>query len=337
MPNITLSTLSPAEVASNCSEKSCYVLIGCNVYDVTGFLQVHPGDEDLIIRYGGKDVGAIMGDELCTMPNITLSTLSPAEVASHCSEKSCYVLIGCNVYDVTGFLQVHPGDEDLIIRYGGKDVGAIMGDELQSESPYKVLEEYLNGILSVVTVTGARTAHEELRDIAPLLPDEDDIALNANRAAKRLRPKNNEPPLMQVWRYLTDEYRATKRLRRKKHLMKNDINAEYIPHQFLDLDTPLLMQVWRGNFSSDFYVEQIHRPRHYKNGNSAPILGNSLEPLTMTTWWIVPIIWLPPIIYSFHYALERLTPTRTAAFCVLGLGLWSFFEYGWHRWICHLT
>lgn len=234
------------------------------------------------------------------MPPLALPTLSPAEVASHCSKKSCYVLVDCNVYDVTEFLQDHPGGDGLIIPYGGKDVGAIMRDELShlhSESAYAILNDYLIGSVAGKPVTGALTAHDKPVDIVPLLPNQDSIVLTAYRA---------------------------------------DFDADYRKHKFLDLRKPLLMQIWSGGFSSDFYLEQIHRPRHYTYGNSAPIFGNFLEPLTVTKWWIVPIIWLPPVICSFYYAIERLTPTKTAAFCVIGLGLWTLFEYGWHRWICHV-
>merc|ERR1712093_854608 len=33
---------------------------------------------------------------------------------------------------------------------------------------------------------------------------------------------------------------------------------------------------WHVGFSKDFYLEQIHRPRHYKGGESAPLFGNFL-------------------------------------------------------------
>ncbi len=256
------------------------------------------------------------------MPHTALPTLSPAAVASHCSNKSCYVLVGCNVYDVTEFLQDHPGGENLIIAYGGKDVGAIMRDELfhlHSESAYEVLKDKQIGYVAVEPVTGALTAPDEPRVIGPL---------RAPREVSRERHFSaiTRPSITKILKEDgVSSYKET------------NFSRDYKNHKFLDLNKPLLMQIWRGNFSLWFYLEQIHRPRHYTYGNSAPIFGNSLEPLTVTSWWIVPIIWLPPVIYSFHYANERLTPTKTLAFCVIGLGLWTLFEYGWHRWICHLT
>ena len=254
--------------------------------------------------------------DLCTMPHTVIPTLSPAAVASHCSNKSCYVLVGRNVYDVTEFLQDHPGGEDLIIEYGGKDVEAIMRDELShshSESAYEVLNDKQIGYLAGEPIGALRAPREISRErqfsartgpsITQILKEED-VSLD----------KEDDVSL--------DE--------------EEEVSEDYKTHIFLDLNKPLLMQIWRRNFSPRFYVEQVHRPRYYTRGDSAPIFGNFLEPLTVASWWIVPIIWLPPVIYSFHYANERLTPTKTLAFCVIGLALWTLFEYGWHRWICHL-
>jgi len=63
------------------------------------------------------------------MPGLTLPTLSYAEVKSHNSKKSCYVTIGTKVYDLTSFLDDHPGGAELILGWAGKDVEKILKDE----------------------------------------------------------------------------------------------------------------------------------------------------------------------------------------------------------------
>ena len=78
-----------------------------------------------------------------TMPGRTLPTIPIAEVRSHNNEKSCYVTIGTKVYDVTDFLDGHPGGGELILEYAGKDVEAILKDELShthSDSAYEILD-----------------------------------------------------------------------------------------------------------------------------------------------------------------------------------------------------
>ena len=62
------------------------------------------------------------------MPGRTLPTIPQADVAAHNTSKSCYVTVGTKVYDITPFLEDHPGGGDLIVDYGGKDVKDIMDD-----------------------------------------------------------------------------------------------------------------------------------------------------------------------------------------------------------------
>ena len=37
---------------------------------------------------------------------------------------------------------------------------------------------------------------------------------------------------------------------------------DYKKNEFLDLSKPLIRQVWESNFSKEFYLQQIHQPRH---------------------------------------------------------------------------
>lgn len=46
--------------------------------------------------------------------------LTMAEVAKHNSKESCWVIIAGYVYDVTEFLNNHPGGAAQILRYAGQ-------------------------------------------------------------------------------------------------------------------------------------------------------------------------------------------------------------------------
>jgi cytochrome b involved in lipid metabolism len=48
-------------------------------------------------------------------------TLSAAEVAKHNSVSDCWLIISDKVYDVTGYLRIHPGGSSTIVPYCGKD------------------------------------------------------------------------------------------------------------------------------------------------------------------------------------------------------------------------
>jgi cytochrome b involved in lipid metabolism len=70
------------------------------------------------------------------------------DVQQHATAQSCWVSHAGKVYDVTGFLSDHPGGDDLVLDYAGKDVGAIMKDSVShdhSESAYDMFEEFCIG------------------------------------------------------------------------------------------------------------------------------------------------------------------------------------------------
>lgn len=72
------------------------------------------------------------------------------DVALHNNATSCWVARNGKVYNVTGFLQDHPGGDDLILKWAGKDIGEAMADEdehVHSESAYDMLESYVIGRL----------------------------------------------------------------------------------------------------------------------------------------------------------------------------------------------
>ena len=49
-------------------------------------------------------------------------TLSMSEVSAHNNaEEGLYIVIDSNVYDVTGFVDEHPGGSKILKRVGGKD------------------------------------------------------------------------------------------------------------------------------------------------------------------------------------------------------------------------
>jgi 4-hydroxysphinganine ceramide fatty acyl 2-hydroxylase len=237
------------------------------------------------------------------MPGRTLPTFTRAEVESHSTSKSCYVTIGTKVYDVTDFVDDHPGGGDLVLEYGGKDIEDILKDtasHAHSEAAYDVLDDSLVGF-----VVDEKTPNG--------------VSSQNGSASKE--------PVVHPRTGMSCEEDLSK---------DTDVAQDYKKHKFLDLSRPLFPQIWYGGFSRDFYLDQVHRPRHYKGGASAPLFGNFLEPLTKTPWWMIPTIWLPPVTYGAFLAHQKLGTVTTGSYFALGFFLWSLVEYGLHRFLFHL-
>ncbi|GFF23072.1 ceramide very long chain fatty acid hydroxylase SCS7 [Aspergillus udagawae] len=242
------------------------------------------------------------------MPGKILPTFTPAEVDSHNHAKSCYVTLGSKVYDVTSFLNDHPGGGDLILEYAGKDVKDILRDEAShnhSEAAYEILEDLLVGFLDTNYI--GKTA-------------------DTNGSATEGAEGDSRPV-----------YASTGMSREEDLSVETDVTKDYQTFKFLDLNKPLLLQLWNSGFSKEFYLQQIHRPRHYKGGESAPLFGNFLEPLSKTAWYVVPLLWLPPVTYGSFVGFAGLGNVPAAAcYWLFGLFLWTLIEYLMHRFLFHI-
>ncbi|KAK8189968.1 hypothetical protein HDK77DRAFT_443221 [Phyllosticta capitalensis] len=258
------------------------------------------------------------------MPGRTLPTITQAEVAAHNNAKSCYVTIGERVFDITDFVEDHPGGGDLVLEYAGKDVKEILEDEIShkhTDSAYEILDDYHIGFVATEKIVNAATESQHPDNIVPLPP--------RGEGLKELNEKGGANGEKYVF--------AATGLSSAEDLSKDtDYNVDYKKHKFLDLGRPLFPQVWFGGFSKAFYLEQVHRPRHYKGGASAPLFGNFLEPLSKTAWYVVPTVWLPPVMYGSWLAYQGLPFSHFAPYWVLGLCIWTLVEYCLHRFLFHL-
>ncbi|KAK9895356.1 fatty acid-2 hydroxylase [Cystobasidium minutum MCA 4210] len=219
-----------------------------------------------------------------------------SDVERHNTASSCWVIRNNVVYDVTAFVADHPGGDDLILDWAGKDITAVMEDPVEhahSDSAYDLLSEYSIGVL----LQGQSIVDENIEI------DED------------FQPEDT------------------------------DSSEDYSKNQFLDLSKPLIMQVWYSNWSKDYYLQQVHQPRHLPQ--PARLFGPwYLEMFTRTQWWIVPLIWGPitlGFLYNSYQGLINISgySASTAPLVTLGCFLfgnlfWTFIEYFMHRFLFHI-
>ncbi len=78
--------------------------------------------------------------------------ISTAELSKHNKSSDCWVAIRGNVYDVTSYLDEHPGGADLILTYCGKDATSAYnnkgGEGRHSSNADALLSEYQLGKLN---------------------------------------------------------------------------------------------------------------------------------------------------------------------------------------------
>ena len=184
---------------------------------------------------------------------------------------------GNAVYDVTNFIFDHPGGEEFLLQYGGKDITNVMGDErehLHSDAAYELLKDYYIGELDTL---------------------------------------NRDTPAQQ----------------------RLDYEDEKAKQKFVDPAKPMLLQVLYGGFSKEFYLKQVHIPRHVKG--TPPLFGPAyLEIFSFTPWWVIPLFWLPIITYCSLDALKTISSPVFASLFVMGLFNWTLIEYTLHRFLFHL-
>lgn len=95
-------------------------------------------------------------------PGQGLRTITPTEVARHARVDDCWLIYQARVYDCSEFIYDHPGGEDLILQFAGKEIrDGVLDDPLQhvhSNSAYLLMEEFLIGKVPEDHVTCSRRA-----------------------------------------------------------------------------------------------------------------------------------------------------------------------------------
>jgi dihydroceramide fatty acyl 2-hydroxylase len=58
---------------------------------------------------------------------------------------------------------------------------------------------------------------------------------------------------------------------------------------------------------------------------------------TVTPWWVIPLVWLPLVVYTQTVSLQRGLPSRHLPWTIItGMLLWTFVEYLLHRYLFHM-
>ena len=92
---------------------------------------------------GERMLEADIGGSTChSLPKFTRD-----EVSMHYEEGDCWIVIAGKVYDVTPFLDTHPGGIDVIMEYAGLDATSDFEDLPHPPEAYEMLQKYLKGVI----------------------------------------------------------------------------------------------------------------------------------------------------------------------------------------------
>ncbi|KPI94686.1 PREDICTED: cytochrome b5-like [Papilio xuthus] len=91
--------------------------------------------------------------------------LTLAEVSQHDTPRDCWVVIYDRVYDITTFLDEHPGGADIMLEYAGGDASTAFRSSGHSKSAGKALERFVVGELPIHERMYRRPGGMRLSDI----------------------------------------------------------------------------------------------------------------------------------------------------------------------------
>ncbi|KAG0472601.1 hypothetical protein HPP92_014024 [Vanilla planifolia] len=79
------------------------------------------------------------------------------EVSKHNITKDCWLIINGKVYDVTPFMDEHPGGDEVLLAATGKDATNDFEDVGHSDSARDLMHKYLIGEINAATVPAKRS------------------------------------------------------------------------------------------------------------------------------------------------------------------------------------
>ncbi|CAK9005557.1 unnamed protein product [Durusdinium trenchii] len=140
-PGVTME-----EVAKHNKKDDAWLVVNGEAIDVTKWIAIHPGGEQAIMAYLGKDatedwnmihkkgtveknaqhlkmmgkIGA-GGGGAAAAPAAGGGGLTPDDVAKHNKKDDAWIIVNGDALDVTKWIPIHPGGEQAIMAYLGKD------------------------------------------------------------------------------------------------------------------------------------------------------------------------------------------------------------------------
>lgn len=175
----TTPSITWQELAQHNKKGDYWLCISNKVYNVSTYLAEHPGGDDVLIKYAGKDATQAFEDQqhsdyavsirdsffvgnidttsskLSDSPSKTLEPdtkkhtkeYTYEEVAKHNTPEDCWIVVHGKVYDPLPFLNEHPGGPTVITNRAGKDCSKAFDEVGHTELATKQMKDLLVGAI----------------------------------------------------------------------------------------------------------------------------------------------------------------------------------------------
>ncbi|KAF8648173.1 hypothetical protein AX16_006369 [Volvariella volvacea WC 439] len=278
-----------------------------------------------------------------------LRILTNEDLALHTSSSSCWISRKGKVYDVTGFLKDHPGGDDYILNWAGKDVEEIMkdkGEHEHSDSAYEMLEEYVVGKLG----TGESIVRDDWEATDDFHPDDTDEAKDFE---KNQFLDLRKPLLRQVWEANFSKSYYLKQVHQPRHLAES---ARLFGPDILEITTRTVWWVIPLFWAPiSFYLFLRSVLQFTPSVSVAPFVSTPILPLSLpfplppafaaslsSTSWPLSTANFTTAAYAPIGTTLSLTEIPSSSVVkaflsfLLGNAIWTLIEYGMHRFLFHI-
>ncbi|KAG6855898.1 hypothetical protein H0H87_009578 [Tephrocybe sp. NHM501043] len=232
------------------------------------------------------------------------------DVASHTTAASCWVSRNGKVYDVTKFLNDHPGGDDYILKYAGKDIGEVMRDKDEhdhSESAYDMLDEYIVGRLG----SDSTIVSDDWEATDDFHPDDTDQAKDFE---KNQFLDLRKPLLRQVWEANWSKSYYLQQVHQPRHVPEP---ARFFGPDILEYNT---RTVW--------YVVPIVW---------GPIAAYFFLRSALQWTFILPAFTVQPMLpWKALSMIPTSSYVKTLLCFFVGNAVWTILEYIFHRFLFHV-
>eukprot|EP00271_Cylindrocystis_brebissonii_P010679 TRINITY_DN26972_c0_g1_i1.p1 TRINITY_DN26972_c0_g1~~TRINITY_DN26972_c0_g1_i1.p1 ORF type:complete len:161 (-),score=41.19 TRINITY_DN26972_c0_g1_i1:830-1312(-) len=104
----------------------------------------------------GEDAKEVAKPEEIVDPPSGKKLYTLEDVAKHSASDDCWLVIGGKVYDVTKYLEEHPGGDEVMLAATGKDATDDFEDVGHSKNARQLLDEYYVGEFDVSSVKNVK-------------------------------------------------------------------------------------------------------------------------------------------------------------------------------------